>query len=211
MIYSENILACMAVPLLLTLFFVRDYARQFVLNFLLGMAACLLGAYVSGFLDAAHVMGAQIAVERLSTGESEPVADLVIRSSPLNGTVIEGGMIPALIDELPVIAVMAAFADGETVIRDAQELRVKESDRISVMSRYLNEMGADVTPTDDGMIIRGGKPLHEAVIDPHLDHRVAMSFAVAAAAAGCPVTIRSAQCADISCPGFYETLRGLGS
>ena len=106
-------------------------------------------------------------------------ADLLIRTSSLKGTVIEGADIPTLIDEIPMLAVMAAFAEGTTVIRNAQELKVKESDRIAVMVDNLKRMGADIEGTDDGMIIHGGKPLHGAVIDSHLDHRIAMSFAVA--------------------------------
>ena len=90
-------------------------------------------------------------------------------TSSLKGTVIQGADIPTLIDEIPVLAIMAAFADGTTVIRDAQELKVKESDRIAVMVENLKRMGADIAGTDDGMIIRGGKPLHGAVIDPHME------------------------------------------
>ena len=96
---------------------------------------------------------------------------------------IEGDIIPTLIDELPTIAMMACFAEGTTVIRDAAELKVKESNRIAIMVENLRAMGADVEETDDGMIIHGGKPLHGAVIDSHKDHRIAMTFAVAALAA----------------------------
>ena len=91
--------------------------------------------------------------------EGEPTADLLIRTSSLHGTTVEGEIIPALIDEIPMIAVMAAFAEGTTVIRDAQELKVKESDRIAVMVENLKRMGADIEGTDDGMIIHGGRPL----------------------------------------------------
>ena len=112
--------------------------------------------------------------------------------------------IPTLIDELPMAAVLAAFADGTTVIRDAAELKVKESDRIATVTANLRAMGCDVTPTDDGMIIRGGKSLHGAVLDSYLDHRVAMSFAVAGLAASGETRIRDANCVDISFPGFYD-------
>ena len=139
----------------------------------------------------------------------EPTADLLIRSSSLHGTTIGGEIIPTLIDEIPMIAVMAAFAEGTTIIRDAQELKVKESDRIAVMAENLHRMGADVIPTDDGMIIHGGKPLHGASIDSHLDHRIAMSFAVAGAVCDGPLSIEGGECVNISYPEFYNDLYSL--
>ena len=142
--------------------------------------------------------------------QGEPTADLLVRTSSLKGTVIQGADIPTLIDEIPVLAIMAAFADGTTVIRDAQELKVKESDRIAVMVENLKRMGADIAGTDDGMIIRGGKPLHGAVIDPHMDHRVAMSFAVAGTVCQGSMEITDGDCVKISYPGFYEDLYRLG-
>ena len=132
----------------------------------------------AGILKVCMDMGADITLLNEST-EGEPTADLLIRTSSLKGTTIEGSIIPTLIDEIPMIAVMAAFAEGTTIIRDAQELKVKESDRIAVMVDNLRRMGADIEGTDDGMIIHGGRPLHGAVIDSHLDHRIAMRFAVA--------------------------------
>ena len=119
---------------------------------------------------------------------------------------IEGPLIPTLIDELPVIAVIACFAQGETVIRDAAELKVKESNRIRVMAENLTAMGADVTETDDGMMIRGGRPLRGASIRCHMDHRIAMSFAVAALAAEGETVIQDSECVNISYPGFYGEL-----
>ena len=104
---------------------------------------------------------------------------------------------------------MACLAKGETVIRDAAELKVKESNRIEVMVRNLSAMGADVTETDDGMIIRGGRPLHGAVIDSCLDHRIAMTFAVAALCAEGVTEIRGAECVNISYPDFYRDLNRL--
>mgnify|MGYP000093260627 FL=1 len=102
------------------------------------------------------------------------------------------------------------FADGTTVIRDAQELKVKESDRITVMVENLKRMGADIEGTDDGMIIHGGKPLHGATIDSHLDHRVAMSFAVAGTICDGPMEILHGDCVKISYPNFYQDLYSLG-
>ena len=162
----------------------------------------------AGLLKICMDMGADITLLNQST-EGEPTADLLIRTSSLKGTIVEGEIIPALIDEIPMIAVMAAFAEGTTVIRDAQELKVKESDRIAVMVENLRRMGADIEGTDDGMIIHGGKPLHGAVFDSHLDHRVAMSFAVAGTVCDGTVDINGGDCVKISYPDFYNDLYSL--
>ncbi len=163
----------------------------------------------AGILKVIEAMGGQITLlnERRDCGE--PAADILVCSSSLHGTVIEGSLIPTLIDELPMIAAMACFAEGTTVIRDAAELRVKESDRIEVMVQNLSAMGADVEATDDGMVIRGGRPLHGAVIDSCQDHRVAMTFAVAGLCADGETKILGAECASISYPGFYKDLETL--
>lgn len=163
----------------------------------------------SGMLRVCRAMGADITLQNENTSGAEPCADLLVRSSSLNGTVIEGDMIPTLIDELPVIAVLAAFANGTTIISDAAELRVKESDRITVMAENLHRIGCDVVPTDDGMIIHGGRDCHGAEIDSHMDHRIAMSFAVAALACSGEMTIRGADCVKISYPKFYSDLSSL--
>ena len=161
-----------------------------------------------GFLRVCSAMGASI--ERLNeTTTGEPSCDLLVKSSPLKGTTVEGSIIPALIDELPMIAVMACFAEGTTVIRDAKELRVKESDRIAVMTENLQRMGADITATEDGMIINGGKPLHGAAVDSHFDHRVAMSLAVAGGLCEGELNIRGTECVNISFPGFFKDLASL--
>lgn len=162
-----------------------------------------------GLLRVCKAMGADITALNVCT-EGEPTADLLVRSSTLHGTTVEGEIIPTLIDEIPMIAVMAAFAQGTTVIRDAQELKVKESDRIAVMAENLSLMGVDITPTEDGMIIHGGKPLHGAVIDSRLDHRIAMSFAVAGLLCDGPLSIKGGDCVNISYPEFYEDLYSLG-
>lgn len=162
-----------------------------------------------GILRVALDMGGDITQLNRRTVSGEPVCDLLVRSSSLHGTTVSGEIIPTLIDEIPMIAVMAAYARGETVIRDAAELKVKETDRIMSVTTNLAAMGADVTPTEDGMIIRGGAPLHGALIDSYLDHRIAMSFAVAALAADSPNDIRDAQSVDISYPGFFRDLEGL--
>ena len=163
----------------------------------------------AGFLKVCKAMGADITLLNAST-EGEPTADLLIRTSSLHGTTVEGEIIPTLIDEIPMIAVMAAFAEGTTVIKDAQELKVKESDRIAVVTEGLKRMGADIQPTDDGMIIHGGKPLHGAEINSYLDHRIAMSFAVAGTICDGTLTIKDGDCVKISYPEFYEDLYSLG-
>lgn len=162
----------------------------------------------TGILDALEAMGANI--ERLNErGTVEPICDLRVRSSRLHGTTICGDMIPRLIDEIPVLAVAAAFAEGETVIRDAQELKVKESNRIATMTTELSKTGADVRETEDGMIIRGGKPLHGADFASYADHRVAMSMAVCALACEEDSSIDDPDCVAISYPTFFETLDAL--
>ena len=162
-----------------------------------------------GILKVCRAMGADITLLNVNE-EVEPVADLLIRSSQLHGTTVEGSIIPTLIDEIPMIAVMAAFAEGTTVIRDAAELKVKESDRIAVVTEGLRRMGADIQPTEDGMIIHGGKPLQGAKINSYLDHRIAMSFAVAGTICDGTMDIVKGDCVNISYPEFYKDLYSLG-
>lgn len=162
-----------------------------------------------GIIRVMKMMGADMAVEKTSADIGEPTADITVKTSELKGCVIEGDIIPTLIDEIPAIAVLACFAEGETIIKDAMELKVKESNRIDVMVSNLLAMGADIEATDDGMIIRGGKPLHGAAIDSRLDHRIAMSFAVAALNADGETDISGAECVDISYPDFYGDLNKL--
>lgn len=162
-----------------------------------------------GILKVCRAMGADISLLNVNE-EGEPVADLLIRSSQLHGTTVEGSIIPTLIDEIPMIAVMAAFAEGTTVIRDAAELKVKESDRIAVVTEGLRRMGADIQPTEDGMIIHGGKPLQGAKINSYLDHRIAMSFAVAGTICDGTMDIVKGDCVNISYPEFYKDLYSLG-
>ncbi|MBR4183497.1 MAG: 3-phosphoshikimate 1-carboxyvinyltransferase, partial [Lachnospiraceae bacterium] len=156
----------------------------------------------------ALAMGGNIDIlnERYESGEK--VADLLVRTSELHGTDIGGDIIPTLIDEIPVIAVMAANASGKTVISDAAELKVKESNRIDTVTEGLRKMGCEVTAKDDGMEINGGE-LKGAEIDSHLDHRIAMSFAIAGLAAAGDTVIKDAECVDISYPGFYETIESI--
>ena len=163
----------------------------------------------AGLIKVCEAMGADLTLLNENHGNAEPTADLLVRTSSLKACTIEGDIIPTLIDELPTIAMMACFAEGITVIRDAAELKVKESNRIAIMVENLRAMGADVEETEDGMIIHGGKPLHGAVIDSHKDHRIAMTFAVAALAAEGETEIHDADCVNISYPAFYEELERL--
>ena len=159
-----------------------------------------------GILRVAKEMGGEIELLNMNTDNGEPTADLLVKFSALHGITIGGEIIPTLIDEVPIIAIMAAFARGTTVIKDAAELKVKESNRIQVMVDNLKAMGADIESTDDGMIIHGGKDLHGAIIDSHMDHRIAMSFAIASLLADGHMTILDKNCVDISFPTFYQDL-----
>lgn len=162
-----------------------------------------------GLLRVCRQMGADIQMENVRDNGGEPAADLMIRTSRLKGTIVEGDLIPTLIDEIPVIALLAAFAEGETVIRDAQELRVKESDRIALTVDHLVKMGAEARGTEDGMIIHGGNPLHGAEIHCAYDHRIAMTFSIAGINADGETIIRDSECVDVSYPTFYEQLKSL--
>lgn len=162
-----------------------------------------------GIIKVAKDMGADITLLNENHDSGEPVADILVRTSSLHGTTVGGSIIPTLIDEIPVIAIMAAAAEGTTIIKDAQELKVKESNRIDVMVENLRAMGADIEPTEDGMIIHGGAPLHGAVINPHLDHRIAMSFAIASLIADGDTNIQDADCVTISYPDFYTDLSSI--
>jgi 3-phosphoshikimate 1-carboxyvinyltransferase len=161
----------------------------------------------TGVLAALAAMEADITLENQRTVAGEPVADLRVRYSPLKACVIAGDLIPRLIDEIPILAVAATVAQGTTVIRDAAELRVKESDRIAVMAAQLNRLGAKVTELPDGLEITGGSPLVGAEVDSHTDHRIAMSLAIAALRATGTTIIHRAEAAAISYPNFTATLQ----
>ena len=163
----------------------------------------------TGILDVLRAMGSDI-TESNFRDHAEPVCDLTVKHSVLRGVQIGGEIIPRLIDELPVLAVAAAFAQGETVIRDAAELKVKESNRIAAMVAELSKAGVDVTETADGMIIRGGKTPRRAAFETYGDHRIAMSLAVCALACEGPSQILDPEVVAISYPSFFETLQGLG-
>lgn len=162
----------------------------------------------AGMLRVCEDMGGDITLLNERTEGGEKIADILVRTSKLHGTTIEGEIIPTLIDEIPIIAVMAAVAEGTTVIKDAAELKVKETDRIETVTDNLKAMGCDVTPTADGMIINGGK-LKGASIHTLLDHRIAMAFSIAALVAEGNTKILDSKCVDVSYPTFYDTFEQL--
>lgn len=163
----------------------------------------------AGILKVCEAMGADLTYLNIKDDVGEPTADILVRTSQLKGTTIEGEIIPTLIDELPVIALLACFAEGTTVIKDAQELKVKESNRIDLMANHLTAMGAKVTPTEDGMIIQGGHPLHGASIHCKYDHRIAMTFAIAGSNASGETDIIDSDCVSVSYPSFFADLEQL--
>ncbi len=179
-----------------------------------GSAVLLKGVGVnptrSGVIEVLQRMGADLELKDQRNWGMEPVADIMVRGgAPLSGATIAGSMIPRLIDELPVLAVAATAANGRTVIRDARELRVKESDRIAALCSELRKLGAQINDTEDGMIIEGGSQLKGATVDSHGDHRIAMSLAIAGLTASGDTIIDGAEVIAISYPQFMADLRSL--
>lgn len=158
----------------------------------------------SGIIDILRAMGGQIELLDQRECSGEPVADILVRASDLKGVEIGGALVPRAIDEFPVISVAACFAEGRTVIRDARELRVKETDRIASMCSQLEALGAQVEARDDGMVIDGGSELGAGQVSALGDHRIGMSMAVAALRARGSVTISETACTATSFPGFWE-------
>jgi len=161
----------------------------------------------TGIIDVLLAMGARLRIENEKVEAGEPLADIVVESSELKGVEVGGDIIPRLIDEIPVLAVAACAARGKTIIRNAEELRVKESDRIATVVSELSRLGAKIEPLPDGMIIYGGKALTGAVVDSHLDHRLAMTLGVAGLIAKGETAIKHAQAAQVSYPGFWQALQ----
>lgn len=167
----------------------------------------------TGFLEVCKDMGADITLLNQSIEGGEPRSDILVRTSALHGTTIGGSRIPTLIDEIPMIAILAACAEGTTVIKDAAELKVKETNRIDTVTTGLRAMGVKITSTEDGMIIEGdgipdttNAPLQGAHIHSFSDHRIAMAFSIAGLVAEGETIIEDSQCVDISYPEFFETL-----
>ena len=163
----------------------------------------------TGVLDILQAMDADVTVENRRTSGGEPVADLVARSSQLRATEIAGDLVVRAIDEIPILSVAACFAEGTTTVRDAQELRVKETDRIQAIVQEMSRLGASVEEREDGLAIHGGRPLRGASVESHGDHRMAMSLAVAGTLAAGQTTVLGAAAADVSYPTFWDTLASL--
>ena len=159
----------------------------------------------TGILDVLEQMGADLTVLNRRRSGNEDIADILVRSAALKGCEISGEIMPRLIDEIPILAVAAMFASGKTVISGAEELRVKETDRLHAVALEFGKMGAVIEEKEDGLVIEGGHSLHEATCFAHHDHRIAMSLAIAGSAAQ-GVTIEGADCVEISYPDFYEVL-----
>jgi 3-phosphoshikimate 1-carboxyvinyltransferase len=162
-----------------------------------------------GVLEVLRTMGADVRLEDMRSVAGEPLADIVVKASSLKGVSIGAAVMPRLIDEVPVLAVAATQAQGVTEITGAQELRVKESDRLKLMADQLNKMGAEIEELPDGLRIEGPTPLKGARVDSHTDHRLAMSFAIAGLAARGETTILNADAVDISFPSFWSDLEKL--
>lgn len=165
----------------------------------------------SALLDVLRAMGARIDVWNERERSREPIGDLRVYAPEggLTGVEVGGALVPNLADEIPALAVAAAYAEGPTVIRDAAELRVKESDRLAATAAFLTAMGARVEEQQDGLVIEGGRPLHGATVEARGDHRIAMAAAIAALGASSPTTVRDAGCVAVSFPGFWDELDGM--
>jgi len=161
-----------------------------------------------GFVDALERMGAGIAIT-VTSEEPEPMGHIEVSARPLRALAIEEPEVPAILDELPLLGIVAAYAAGTTTVRGARELRVKESDRIAVLVNGLRALGGLVTEVDDGFDVTGGTALHGATVDSGGDHRLAMAFAIAALGASGPVTIEDSACVAISHPSFFADLAAL--
>jgi 3-phosphoshikimate 1-carboxyvinyltransferase len=165
----------------------------------------------SALLDFLVAMGASIKVLDLRQTAGELIGDLRVRTSPILGGMIEGAMTAALIDEIPALAVLGAASRDGLIVRDASELRLKETDRIATIEANFRRMGLAIETTPDGFRVPGGQSFHPAELDSAGDHRIAMAFAVAALAADGPSAIENAECAGVSFPEFFQTLREIAA
>ena len=163
----------------------------------------------TGFLAVLERMGAQIERGNVQVRAGEPVGDLIVRGSELKGTTIAGDEIPSLIDEIPILVAAAALASGTTVITDAKELRVKETDRITAMAQGLSRLGAHVEELDDGLIVKGLSQLSAGNISTFSDHRIAMSFFILSRASGIDIRLDNSECVNISYPTFFTDMERL--
>ncbi|WP_431029695.1 3-phosphoshikimate 1-carboxyvinyltransferase [Lysinibacillus sp. LZ02] len=162
-----------------------------------------------GIIDVLTAMGANMSMMVEGETVAEPTATITIRTSHLHGTTIEGAIIPRLIDEIPILALLATQANGQTIIKDAEELKVKETDRITAVVTELKKLGADIEATDDGMIINGPTPLQGGSLKSYGDHRIGMMAAVAALITDEPIQLDDAECIAVSYPTFFEHVHSL--
>lgn len=160
-----------------------------------------------GIYEALAAMGAHIQMTESHLVNNEPRASFMVKSSHLHSATFAGSMIPRIIDEIPILAVAATQAEGTTIIRDASELRIKETDRLQAISANLQNMGAEVKEEKDGLVINGPTKLRGAIVDSYGDHRIAMAFAIAGLVADGETTIKGAECVDISFPHFFKVLK----
>jgi 3-phosphoshikimate 1-carboxyvinyltransferase len=165
----------------------------------------------TGFLDVLGRMGAAIEVENHSDRFGEPVGDLIVRPAPLRGTEVAAGEIPGLIDEIPLLAVLASCAMGTTTFRQVGELRVKESDRLGLIAANLRAVGAQAEVVGDDLVVEGSNRAASGKVRTAADHRLAMAFAVLGTVPGARIRIDDMACAAVSFPGFPATLRGIGA
>ncbi|MGI6150014.1 MAG: 3-phosphoshikimate 1-carboxyvinyltransferase [Firmicutes bacterium] len=163
----------------------------------------------TGFIDVLRAMGAEVSVVETSTSGGEPCGSITVRGRELRGIAIAGEIIPRLIDEIPILAVTAAFAHGTTTIKDAAELRVKETDRIQALAAELSKVGVDITVQPDGLTITGPTTWRPGEVNSRGDHRIAMSLFIAAALSGESISVTDADCVDVSFPGFQEILTSI--
>ena len=162
-----------------------------------------------GIIEILKAMGGRIRMEDVHLKNEEPRADIIVESSRLKKYDIDGSLIPRVIDEIPILAVAAARAEGETVIRGARELRAKETDRIEAVAQNLKTMGVEFRVLDDGFVIQGPQQLKGGVVESHGDHRIAMAFSIAGLTAEGETIIKGSECADISFPGFFDALESI--
>lgn len=163
----------------------------------------------TGIIDVLRAMGADFIIEPYESESAEPAGDIRIKHSKLKGTIVEGDLIPRLIDEIPVIALLATQAEGKTVIKDAGELKVKETNRIDTVVNELQRLGANIEATDDGMIIQGKQSLDGGTVSAHGDHRIGMMLSIAALLCKRDVTLEQSQAVAVSYPGFFDDLYSL--
>jgi 3-phosphoshikimate 1-carboxyvinyltransferase len=163
----------------------------------------------TGFLDVLSRMGAAVRLENRADRFGEPVGDLVVRPAPLRGTEVVAGEIPGLIDEIPLLAVLASRSSGTTTFRQVGELRVKESDRLGLIAENLRAVGAEAEVLGDDLLVEGSDRVPRGKVRTAADHRLAMAFAVLGLVPGARITVDDIACAAVSFPGFPETLRAI--